>query len=122
MKEPAVEAALVKCSTSADVVGSSVKLTLSSVIEEDESPQRSKKATDEEAKKESSARHDGQDIFGELSDLMVTSRELFKDDIVNAKVASPVIEATSALRPLSLTQELTPATKSDIIPKPKSGL
>ena len=40
-KEPAVEASLVKCSTSTDVAGSSSKLTLSPFIEEEEPSQHS---------------------------------------------------------------------------------
>ena len=109
-----------KCSTTVDIAGSSGKLTLSPVIEEEESPQRSEKAADEEAKKESSARHDGEDIFGELSDLMVTSRELFKDD--TTKVTSPAAEVTSALQQISSAQKLTSTPQSAITPQPKSGL
>ena len=95
-----------KCSSSADGVGLSSKSKLPPVIEEEEFLQHSGKV----------------DTFGGLSDLMVTSQELFKDDITTPKLASPAIEATFALRSIPAAQELTPAAKADITPKPKSGL
>lgn len=58
--------------------------------------------------------HDGDDVFGGLSDLMVTSQELFKDDTITSKLTSPSIEETSVLRSTLSIQELTPKPKSDL--------
>ena len=103
LKEPTADTALVKCSSSIDVAGSSSKLILSPVIEEEENPRISEEKADVEVEKESSVGHHGDDTFDNLSDIMITSQELFKDDI--SKAISPVVEATS-----SLQQFLTPST------------
>lgn len=114
-KEPTTETSLVKCSTSIGIAGSSGKSVLAPVIEEEETPRHSEKTADVEVEKESSAGHNGDDTFDGLSDLMITSQELFKDDI--SKAISPVIEATS-----SLQQITTPSTQAVTIPTPQSGL
>ena len=96
-KEPTTEASLVKCSASVDVVRSSGKFALPSVIEEEEAPQHSGKAADAGAERKSPARHDGDDTFKGLSDLVVASHELFKDDTTASKFASLAVGATSVL-------------------------
>ena len=111
-KEPTAEASLVKCSASVDVVGSSGKFSLPSVIEEEEPPQHSGKAADEEAERNNPAGNDGDDTFEGLSDLMVTSHELFKDDSTASKLASPAVEVTSVLQTTPSTQEITLKPKS----------
>ena len=68
-----------------------------------------------EVKKESSAGHHVDDTFDNLSDIMITSQELFKDSI--PKAISPVVEATS-----SLQQTTTPPIPAVSIPTPQSGL
>ena len=115
LKEPTTETSLVKCSTSIDVAGSSSKLTLSPVIEEEENPHISEKTADVEVEKESSAGHHGDDTFDNLSDIMITSQELFKDNI--SKAISPVVEATSSLK-----QALTPSTPVVSVSTLKRGL
>ena len=134
---------MIKCSGSAEGAEFFGKSKLLPVIEEEELPQRPEKAAmeaDKGTEKESSATksvehakegtagvthsagHDGDDIFEGLSDFMVTSQELFKDDITAPKLVSPSVEATYVLRPLPSTQELTLTVKADITPKLKSGL
>ena len=122
-KEPASEASLVKCSTTVDVAGSSGKFALAPVIEEEEpqgSPQHSQKSG-EEVGKTSPVRQSGDDTFEGLSDLFVTSQELFKDDPVTTKVSSSVVEATSSLQQVPSTQELTLTTTPRIPRQSKSG-
>ena len=121
-KEPASEASLVMCSTAVDVAGSSGKFALAPVIEEEEPLRCSEDAAGLEAEKETPAELGGDDTFEGLSDLMITSQELFKDDLITTKVISSAIEATSILQQAPSTQELTPAAKVDVNPKPKSGL
>ena len=115
LKEPTADTALVKCSTPIDVAGSSNKSMLSPVIEEEENPHISEKTADVEVEKESSVGHHGDDIFDNLSDIMITSQELFKDNI--SKAISPVVEATSSLK-----QALTPSTPVVSVSTLKRGL
>ena len=119
-KETATETSLVKCPTLTDVAGPSSKLALAPIIEEEENPRITEKSADVEAEKENSAGHHDDDTFDGLSDIMITSRELFKDDIT--KVTSPVTEATSTLQQTLPAQESTPVSQSAITPQPKSGL
>ena len=124
LKEPAPEASLVKCSTSTDVAGSSGKFALAPVIEEEEpreSPQHSGKSGDGEAGKTSPAKQSGDDTFQGLSDLFITSQELFKDDPVTTRISSSVVEATSVLQQIPSTQELMLATTPIIPSQPRSG-
>ena len=114
-KAPIVEAALIKCSASIDVVGSVSKSALAPIIEEEENPRVSEKSIDMEAEKEKSAELQGDDTFDGLSDIMITSQELFGDN--NPKVTSPVVEATSILK-----QTLTPTTPIVSISTLKRGL
>lgn len=114
-KEPSVDTALVKCSTSIDVARTSSKLALSPIIEEEENPRVSEKSADVEVEKENPAEHHGDDTFDDLSDIMITSQELFKDNI--PKVNSPVVEATSSLK-----QTSTPSTPVVSVPTSKRGL
>ena len=111
---------MIKCSASIDVVGSASKSALAPIIEEEENPRVFEKSIDTEVGKEKSAEFLGDDTFAGLSDIMITSRELFKDDIT--KVTSPVIEATSTLQQTLPAQESTPVSQSAIIPQPKIGL
>ena len=111
-----------KCSTSVDVAGSSGKLAPVTEEEEpQESPPHSKKSGDEEAGKTSPVKQSGDDTFEGLSDLFVTSQELFKDDPITTRVSSSVVEATSTLQQTPSTQELTLTTTPTITPQSKSG-
>ena len=98
-----------------DVAGPSSKSALAPIIEEEETLRCSEDAADLEAEKETPAGHGGDDTFEGLSDLIITSQELFKDDV--PKAASPVVEATSTFQ-----QILTPATQVTTTLVPKSGL
>ena len=95
--------------------GSSNKLALSPVIEEEETSQHFEKVDDKGVEKESPTKHDGDDTFDGLSDLMITSQELFKDDI--SKAISPVVEATSTFK-----QASTPSTPVVSVPTLKRRL
>ena len=110
-----IETSLVKCSIPKDVAGPSDKSVLAPVIEEEEPPRSSEKSTNEGVKKASPKKHDGDDVFEGLSDLIVTSQELFKDDV--SKTISSVIEATSSLQQMS-----TPPTQVITTSIPQSGL
>ena len=124
LKDPAPEASLVKCSTSTDVAGSSGKFALAPVIEEEEpreSPQHSGKSGDGGARKTSPAKQSGDDTFEGLSDLFITSQELFKYDLSAAKIITPVVEALSAFRQTPPAQELTLAVKPITTPQLRSG-
>ena len=87
-KGPAPEASLVKCSTSVDAAGPSDKLTLAPIIKEEEPFHHSEKSGDEGNERASPAKQSGDDIFEGLSDLMITSHELFKDDPISARATS----------------------------------
>ena len=106
-----IETSLVKCSIPKDVAGPSDKSVLAPVTEEEEPP----RSTSEGVKKASSKKQDGDDVFEGLSDLIVTSQELFKDDV--SKTVSSVIEATSSLQQMS-----TPPTQVITTSIPQSGL
>ena len=95
-KTPVMDTALIKCSGSTDVVGLAGKSALPPIIEEEENPRASEKSIDVELEKEKSAEHLGDDTFDGLSDIMITSQELFGDS--NQKATSPVVEATSTLK------------------------
>ena len=114
-KDPSNETLLVKCPTLTDVAGPSSNLTLAPVIEEEEPPRSSGRSAEEGVEKASPKKHDGDDVFEGLSDLIVTSQELFKDDV--SKTISPIIEATS-----SLQQMPTPPTQVITSSTPQSGL
>ena len=114
-KDPSTKTLLVKCPILTDVAGPSSNLTLAPVIEEEEPPQSSGRSADEGVEKASPKKHDGDDVFEGLSDLIVTSQELFKDDV--SKTISPVIEATSPLH-----QMPTPPTQVITTSTPQSGL
>ena len=109
------ETSLVKCSTSTAIAGPSSKLALAPVVEEEENLHTLEKTAEVEVEKDNSPMHRGDDTFDSLSDIMITSQELFKDDV--SKVISPVIEATS-----SLQQTTTPSVQAVTIPTHKSGL
>ena len=111
-KELTTEASLVKCSIPTDIAGPSCKLALTPVIEEEEDLQQTGKTTDEGVEVKSPVEHSGDDTFEGLSDFIVTSQELFKDDLSAAKIVSPVVEATSALQQTPPAQESTLAVKS----------
>lgn len=121
LKEPTSEALLVKCSTSTDIAGPSDKLTLAPIIEEEEPFHHSGKSGDEGIERASPAKQSGDDIFEGLSDLMITSQELFNDDHVSARATSSAVEATSTLQQTSSAQELTLAIKPIISPQTRSG-
>ena len=106
-----IETSLVKCSIPKDVAGPSDESVLAPVTEEEEPP----RSTSEGVKKASSKKQDGDDVFEGLSDLIVTSQELFKDDV--SKTISSVIEATSSLQQMS-----TPPTQVITTSIPQSGL
>ena len=106
-----IETSLVKCSIPKDVAGPSDKSVLAPVTEEEEPP----RSTSEGVKKASSKKQDGDDVFEGLSDLIVTSQELFKDDV--SKTVSSVIEATSSFQQMS-----TPPTQVITTSIPQSGL
>ena len=92
------------------------------VIEEEEpqgSPQRSQKSG-EEAGKTSPVRQSRDDTFEGLSDLFVTSQEIFKDDPITAGVSSSIVEATSILQQPPSTQELTLTITPTTTPQLKS--
>ena len=112
---PVMDAALIKCSGSTDVVGLAGKSTLPPIIEEEENPRASEKSIDVEVEKEKSAEHLGDDTFDGLSDIMITSQELFGDS--NQKATSPVVEATSTFK-----QTQTPTTPVVSISTLKRGL
>ena len=114
-KELTVETSLVKCSTLTDIAGSSSKLALAPVIEEEENLHILEKTAEVEVENDNSPMHHGDDTFDSLSDIMITSQELFKDDA--SKAISSVIEATS-----SLQQTTTPSIQAVTIPTQKSGL
>ena len=112
---PVMEAALVKCSASIDVVGLVSKSALTPITEEEENPRVSEKSIDTEVEKEKSAEHLGDDTFDGLSDIMITSQELFGDN--NPKATSPVVEATSTFK-----QTQTPTTPVVSVSTLKRGL
>ena len=110
-----IETPLVRCSIPKDVAGPSDKSALAPVIEEEETPRSSGRSADEGDEKASPKKHDGDDVFEGLSDLIVTSQELFRDDF--SKTFSSVIEATSSLQQMS-----TPSTQVITTSTPQSGL
>ena len=118
-KESNIEASLVKCSTPTDIMGSSSKTALAPIEEEEEPSQPLGGLADVGIEKTSPTKHDGDDVYDGLSDIIVTSQELFRDDV--SKTISPVIEATSLLRQTP-TQTSTPHTQAFITSAPKSGL
>ena len=118
-KESNIEASLVKCSTSTDIMGSSSKTVLAPIEEEEEPSRPLGGLADVGIEKTSPTKHDGDDVYEGLSDIIVTSQELFRDDV--SKTISPVIEATSLLRQTP-TQTSTPHTQAIITSAPKSGL
>ena len=110
-----------KCSTFTDIAGPSDKPTLAPIIEVEEPFHCSEKSGDEGTERASPAKQSGDDIFEGLSDLMITSQELFKDDPVSARVTSSAVEATSTLQQTPSAHELTLAIKPIISPQPRSG-
>ena len=118
-KESNIEASLVKCSTPTDIMGSSSKTALAPIEEEEEPSQPLGGLADVGTEKTSLTEHDGDDVYDGLSDIIVTSQELFRDDV--SKTISPIIEATSLLR-LTPTQTPTPHTQAIITSTPMSGL
>ena len=73
---------------------------------------------------EHTAGHEGDDasIFEGLSDLMVTTSELFKDVTTISKPTPPVTGATLNIPLTPVTQELTSAIQASITPVSQSGL
>jgi hypothetical protein len=118
-KESNIKASLVKCSTPTDIMGSSSKTALAPIEEEEEPSQPLGGLADVGIEKTSPTKHDGDDVYEGLSDIIVTSQELFRDDV--SKTISPVIEATSLLRQTP-AQTSTPHTQAIVTSTPKSGL
>jgi hypothetical protein len=115
---------LVKCSTPRDDTGPSEKSALPPITEEEEEqPSQTMKNADKGTDGGNQARHDDDDVFGDLSDLFISSQELSKDDPARGKVIPPTIEVTSALQltPTFLFQELPPIAKPITSPQLRSG-
>ena len=122
--EISAETLLVKCSTPRDDTGPSEKPALAPIIEEEEEPlSQTRKSADKGADGGNQVGHDGDDVFGDLSDIIVTSQELFKDDPACGKTVPPMIEATSSLQqtPTPLSQELSPTVEPITSPQLRSG-
>jgi hypothetical protein len=122
--ETSVKTSLIKCSVPRDDMGPSEKPALAPIIEEEEEPpSQTRKSADKGTDGGNQAGHDGDDVFGDLSDIIITSQELFKDDPACGKAVPPTIEATFALQqtPTPLSQELSPTVKSITSPQQRSG-
>ena len=122
--EISAETLLVKCSTPRDDTGPSEKPALAPIIEEEEEPlSQTRKSADKGADGGNQVGHDGDDVFGDLSDIIITSQELFKEDPAHGKAIPPTIEATSALQQslTPLSQELPLTVEPITYPQLRSG-
>ena len=106
-----IETSLVKCSTPRDDAEPSERPALAPITEEEEPLPHTDKNVDL-----------GVDIFGSLSDIIVTSQELFRDDPAITKVTSPAIEATSTLKHTSTAPEVQFSTITTTTPQSMTGL
>ena len=137
-----METALKKCTGPSEDVGPSDKTPLSPIDEEEIIPQCPGKGhaeSEEKTEEETAAveeeqnlqeaniefRQDGHEsddshIFSNLSDIMITPSEFFKDH--TSQLSSSGMEMSPILPPSPQAKDLTPVTKATTIPKSKSGL
>ena len=133
-KGATVETPLIKCSGSLDGAGSASKPALPPVIEEEGIVHREGKEATEAILKEpiteeyivdlgQAAGHEGDDasIYEGLSDIMITSSELFRDVVTVSKPTSPIAGASLNIPPTPATQEMTSAVQASITPVSQSG-
>lgn len=140
--ESHVETALKKCTGPSEDVGPTDKNSLSPINEEEIVPQRlGKELAESEERTEDEtvvveeernlqevniefqqAGHESDDshIFSNLSDIMITPSEFFKDHA--SQLSSSGIEMSPIVPPLPQAKDLTPVTKAATPPKSKSGL